>query len=149
MSDETLVADPVQGSAALLPLYSPAQTAWGMLLGGPAAVVYFLYRNYIVLGDVAAARKTVNYGVAVILAYFGVVALLPAHALPNGPFTVASWFVTRGIVESMQPSTQAIIASPVYTFHSGWRVLGMSILCAIVTAIGLFAAAFAWAFFQS
>ena len=148
MSDETLVTEPGQSPAASVPLYSPAQAAWGTMWGGPAVVVYFLYRNYIALGDVAGARKTLVYGGLVTLAYFGFLAMLPVHALPAAPVLAVSWFVTRGLVESLQLSKAAIIASPGYTFQPGWRVLGMSTVCALVTAVGLITGVFVWYVFH-
>ena len=108
-------------------IYSPTQAALGAFLGGPVGLIYFVRSNFLVLGNASAARKTLLFGIILILILVAV-----ASALPNFPSMLAnlSYIVlARWIVEKHQLSKQEITDSAQYVFHSNWRVLGFGLLC--------------------
>jgi hypothetical protein len=115
-------------------LYSPVQAAFGVFLGGPAALVYFLRENFVSLGNERLAKNTLIYGAALFLALVVVLPFLPDN-FPNLPFTIVFVFTAHYFVGSYQVTKQGIIESPKYEFHSNWRVFGFGLLCLIVSAL--------------
>ena len=127
-------------------LYSPTQAACGAALGGPVAVAYFLWANFRALGKHAAAIRTIWLGVAGVLGVLVLVLVLPER-FPSSPFTIAYVVVARQVATQMQMTKQAISASPVYRFHSNWRVLGLAVLCLAGSAVCLIGGAVAAEYF--
>jgi hypothetical protein len=116
-------------------VYSPTQVACGTI-GGPVGLIYFLWRNFIALGNEAAARKTLWYGVIGIVVLLALLFALPAK-FPSSPFTIAYILIARGVANKYQLTKDAIAASPNYEFHSNWRVFGLGLLCLLGSVIVL------------
>jgi hypothetical protein len=119
-------------------LYSPTQTTVGAFLGGPIGVVYFLYRNFVTLGQLAAARKCLIYGAILIPAVVASLFILP-DKFPGAPFTLLYIGVARFVTQKFQLTHQQISESSDYTFKSGPNVLGMGLMCfvgSIVVILG-------------
>jgi len=108
-------------------LYSPTQVACGTL-GGPVALIYFLMANFETLGDEALKKKTLQLGIAFIIALVATIPFLP-DSLPSSVFTVAYIIVARHVAENYQMTKADILASEVHDFHSNWRVFGLGLLC--------------------
>lgn len=114
-------------------LYSPAQVACGTI-GGPVGLIYFLKANYTALGNDRLEKKTLVYGILLILSLLAILPFLPKE-FPGYPFTFLYIFIARHVAEKYQMSKQAIVDSTLYGFHSNWRVLGLGLLCLLASAI--------------
>jgi hypothetical protein len=112
------------------------QAAIGSLLGGPVGLIYFLRQNFMALGNTAAARKTLIFGVVLIIALIVVLPLLPEN-FPSTPFNLMYIFVARGVADKYQLSKQGIIDSADYRFQSSWKVFGMGLLCLLGSAVAI------------
>lgn len=107
-------------------MYSPKQIFGGALLGGPAAAVYFLMRNFHALGKAPSARATFWWGVALNVCLVALIPFLPGR-FPNYILPLAYSWAVRGIAESKQLSKKAIAASPEFCFESNWKVVGLAL----------------------
>jgi len=119
-------------------LYSPQQAAGGAFLGGPVGVIYFIWANFRALGNEAAARSTLGYGLLGLVVVLILVVILP-EGIPNVPFTIAYVVIAQQVVTKLQVSKQQIIDTPEYDFHSNWRVLGLGLLSLLgsIACLGL------------
>ena len=128
-----LAAVQLTGTAHSARLYSPTQVACGTI-GGPVGLIYFLKANFAALGNDRLESKTLLYGGLLILALLVILPFLP-EKVPSSPFTIAYILTARHVASKYQMTKQAIAESPVYDFHSNWRVLGLGLLCLIASAI--------------
>jgi hypothetical protein len=115
---------------------SPLQAAIGTLFGGPIAFAYFVRRNYIVVGDAAAARNTLWACAVLVLASsaviaFGILMPEPVPIVLNGilvaPFALAVaayWIARRQIASQDRPPM----------FCSAWSIVGCTALCVVASA---------------
>jgi hypothetical protein len=132
----------VQPSAEPIAVYSPMQAAMGALIGGPVGLVHFLRRNFLALGNDAAARRTLVLGAALVVALVIVLPLLPDR-FPSSPLTILYVIVARVVAEKHQLTKAAIAASPEYAFRSNWNVVSMGLLCLAGSVIAIGGAVFA------
>lgn len=116
-------------------MYSPTQAAVGTI-GGPVGVVYFIMANFEVLGQIERKQKTLVIGIISIIALAIILPFLP-DSIPGTPFTVAYILIAYNVTNNHQMSKAAIQESEAHEFHSNWRVLGMGLLCLIVSFIVL------------
>ena len=130
----TLAPSLSSARATAAALYSPTQAAFGAFLGGPVGLIYFLHHNFVVLEDIAAARKCLIYGVLLILALLVLLSIFPDR-FPSTPFTIFYIVVARFVAEKFQLTKQAIADSPDYTFKSNGNVFGMGLACLVGSVI--------------
>ncbi len=123
-------------------LYSPTQVAVGSFFGGPIAMVYFLWENYVVLEQRARANQMLVGGGLFVLALLAFVIYLPDD-FPNFLIPVAYTVAARYVAEKTQMSKRQIEASPHYTFQSGWRVAGIAVALLIAFLVLIFGWVFA------
>ncbi len=114
-------------------LYSPTQVAVGSFVGGPMAAVYFLWENYVALENRSGARATLIWGTVFVVALLAILPFLP-DKFPNLVIPIVYMVIARQIAEKGQMSKQQIQASENYTFQSGWRVFGLSVLLLAIFA---------------
>ncbi|MDF2447193.1 MAG: hypothetical protein K0S46_2429 [Moraxellaceae bacterium] len=130
------LATPAFAGGEPVRIYSPTQAACGALVGGPVGLIYFLYANFGVLGNAEAQRKTVAWGVALIVALVILLPLLPDR-MPSTPLTVAYMLAAQQVAVKHQMTKAAIIASPQHDFHSNWRVFGLGLLTMVGTGVAV------------
>ena len=129
----TAPASPVQDVALTpsrlgkMPMYSPAQIFGGAFLGGPIALVYFLYRNFLSLDREVEARATLVWGVAFNVAILALIPFLP-DKFPNSVIPLSYAIFGRSLAQSKQLTREAISSSEQFTFQSNWRVFWMAVL---------------------
>jgi hypothetical protein len=131
-----VVSDGPPVAADAIKLYSPNQVFGGTLLGGPVALIYFLWKNFSALGDDSGAAKTMAWGAALIVAFIVVLPLLP-ESFPGAPITFAVAFGAKALCEKLQKKKQEIADSPQYDFQATGSVWGYGLLCAIGTIIAI------------
>lgn len=118
--------------STLAVVVSPRQAALGTFFGGPVALIYFLRKNYLCIGNVRSAKRTLLFGSVLVLAWNVVTVLdvvLPkAASYPLGfalevtPF--ASAIVARYFVQHQLAS-----APRMHEFCSNWSAAGTAVLC--------------------
>jgi len=121
------------------------QVTWGVLLGGPVALIYFLRANFLALGNREAATKTILYGLLGTVAMTALLFILPDN-IPTLPFALVYVFSAKALVEKYQKTKQDIVCSLEYGFHSNGRVFGFGVICFLGTLIlvGLLVVLFAY-----
>lgn len=119
------------------PVYSPRQVAAGAFIGGPVGLIYFLRENFLALGDVDKARKSLIWGVVLIVALLLLLPLLP-DKFPSIAFTVGYMAAGQQIASTQQLTREAIDASTLYTVPSNWRVFGKGLLCMFGSMVVIF-----------
>lgn len=117
-------------------LYTPWQIWTMSFLGGPVAMIYGLYQNYIMLNKEDAASKVIMYGVPFIALLFCVIPFFPLN-FPNALIPVASAFFGKALVEKDHMKKQDIISSGLFQTQAIERTAGVTILSAITTLIGI------------
>jgi hypothetical protein len=123
-------------------VYSPTQVVTSAFFGGPFAAVFVLKKNFDALGNKAAAKRTVVFGVLFIVLLFALLPFLP-EKFPNVVLPLAYSLTARTIAERYQMSKQAIRDSEQFGLRSVWNVAGISlgffILSLVVIVSGTFA----------
>lgn len=114
-------------------VYSPNQAAIGAFVGGPLVSVLFIKRNFKALGNSSGERKTLLYGVIVILLFLCILPTLP-KSLPNMLIPLITIVVTRSIVE-YQIKKQDVAVANVPLFQSNWRVFWVSLGCMVLSLL--------------
>jgi len=127
-------------------MYSPLQVAGGAVLGGPIGLAYFLWANFRTLANERAARLTLAGGALLMAVLVVLLPILPER-MPNWPITLLYLLAGRFGAERWQMTKQAIADSADYTFHSGWRVVGLGLLCLIASLVLLIGPLLALAWF--
>lgn len=122
------------GILSRTPVYSPNQCSFGAFLGGPLASIWCIRRNFQVLGEAEAVRKTSLYGALVMAALFILMPMLPDR-FPNFVIPLVTIIMTRGFVQAYQSSKQAIAESELLAFRSNWSVLGVGLSCLAITVV--------------
>jgi hypothetical protein len=136
-SDTSIV--PEKQEPDIKKVFSPVQGSLGSLLGGPLAGAYFVWVNFLALGNRKRARLAVILGTAIagaitfwdlfrtdaMLNYSIVIFMTPA---------LIAWL----IIARVQFTRAQIVASSTLTFHSNRRVASVGLLGLIVFAsVGL------------
>lgn len=127
------------GAGELAKIYSPNQVLGGSFWGGPIAVVYFLWKNYVVLGKLEEAKNCLVFGSVFILVVLVGLPFLP-ESFPNIVIPIAYSIGAKQLAVSSQLDKKQIIESESYTFQSNWKVLGigtLTLLLFLVVAIFL------------
>jgi hypothetical protein len=122
-------------------LYTPTQVAAGAFLGGPLSASYFLWANYWVLGNHAAARATPWLGGLATIVVIALAYALPEHS-SSASLVIPQVVLARMAAERTQMSKAAIESSPEFAFQSGWKVFGVSLLWLLGTLVVLFGVVF-------
>jgi len=115
-------------------VYSPAQTGTGTFIGGPAASVFFIAKNYSSLRDEAHFKKTILIGSISCFVLLLVIPFLP-ESFPKMAFPFANIYLAQHIVSIYQFKKQSIIDSEAFTFHSNWRVFLVSLLFLLLSCV--------------
>lgn len=113
----------------LTEVYSPTQVAFGTL-GGPVGLVYFLWSNFVALGNHRAAKKTLLLGSAFIVVLVATIPFIP-ESVPSTTYALVYLLIGRYVAEKHQMTKAAILASETHTFHSNWRVFGFGLVSLI------------------
>ncbi|GGB14863.1 hypothetical protein [Agarivorans gilvus] len=121
---------------------SPAQIAGGSFWGGPIATVYYLRKNYLLIGNEALAQKTLIYGAIFIIFLMAILPFLP-EKFPNMVLPLAYCLAARQIAETTQLKKDQIEGSEEYTFESNWKIFGVGILTLLIFLIVAMAVMFA------
>lgn len=112
-------------------IYSPNQIALGSLWGGPIAVVYFLYRNYISLGNLEYAKKTILLGSFLIIALVGLLPFLP-EKFPHMAIPLTYTLLGKQLAIKTQLSKEKIKNNKKYSFESKWKTFGIGTLALLI-----------------
>lgn len=102
-------------------VYSPTQAAMGALLGGPIASVYFITKNFSVLGDDKLVKQSSFYGSLVIIIVLAILPFLPEN-FPNMVIPIITVVSTRALIEKLQFKKEDISNNEHLDFQSNWRV---------------------------
>lgn len=111
-------------------LYSPNQVLLGSIWGGPIAAIYYLRENFIALGEVDRAQKTVFFGGIFIIVLLGLTPMLP----PSFPAIIIPLLYCIGakqVVFAKQLDKPAIAEHELFDFQTNWRTLGVGTACLI------------------
>jgi hypothetical protein len=128
----------IPAEAAGVRMYTPMQVAAGAALGGPFALLYFLWANFRTLARQREADLTALLGLVFMAALVAASPHIPEN-VPNQLFTLAYMLIGHQVAVHRQLGKQAILSSPLYRVHSNWRVVGLGLLCLVISAILLFA----------
>lgn len=115
-------------------ILSPTQIAGGSFWGGPIATVYYLRKNYISLGKVDYAQKTLIYGIIFLTCLLGIIPFLP-EKFPNLLIPMIYCLSAKQIASATQMEKEQIEQSEEYTFESNWKILGVGILTLLLFMI--------------
>lgn len=127
----------IAANAGSGPVYSPRQVAAGAFIGGPVGLIYFLRENFLALGNVEQARKSLIWGAVLIVALLVILPLLP-DKFPSIAFTVGYMAAGQQIASTQQLTREAIDASTRYTVASNWRVFGRGLVCMFGSMVVIF-----------
>jgi hypothetical protein len=120
-----------------MPMYSPSQVFGGAFFGGPIALVYFLHRNFLSLGQESEAKTTLVWGVVFNVAVLAALPFLP-DKFPNSAIPISYAIFGRYFAQSKQLTKEAIASSGQFTFQSNWRVFCLALLSLLAwCAIGI------------
>ena len=103
-------------------VYSPLQIGLGSFLGGPIAMVYFLWDNFHTLEKATAARNTLAFGFLFIVVLLVFTPMLPGE-LPGIAIQFVYSLVALQMAVTWQLRKDAITHSIRFSFQSNWRVL--------------------------
>ena len=117
-------------------VYTPDQVAVGTFFGGPLAATYFIYKNYMQLGEENKALKTIIYGVLILAVLFCGLLVIPDNYKPSRRIlSIIISATATAIVISEQMTREQIKNSDDYVFASNWKTLGVTLLSAAITFI--------------
>jgi hypothetical protein len=123
----------------LVRLYSPPQVAAAAFIGSPLAASWLFASNYSALGDKAAARRTLLYGLIGTVAAFGIGFALPV-GFPPPILPIAYTVVIRGLAKQAHGEAFENHLAAGGARQSTWRVLGVclvGLLVVVPLAFGL------------
>lgn len=118
-------------------LYTPLQIGCGSFLGGPIAMVYFLWQNFKTLDNQNGTQYTFAGG---ILFNVGLLLLLP-HLPDNFPGVVIPFvysLTALSIAATWQLRRDAIAHSVHYRFQPNWRVVLISVTLLIIWLVAAY-----------
>jgi hypothetical protein len=107
-------------------IYSPGQAGMSAFVGGPLAMIYVLKKNFDALGNPAASKKVLLWGLLFTVLLLLVLPFLP-EKFPSYILPIIYVVAARQIAEGYQMSKKAIQGSEQFGFESNWKVLGISI----------------------
>jgi hypothetical protein len=117
---------------------SPRQVAVGTFVGGPVAMIYYLRKNYLAIGDLNSSKKILWIGSLFLLAWNALITLDVLLPKPTS--------IVLDLILKVTPFILVIVARQIaqaqfdllprqYDFYSNWSVVGSAILC-LVASIG-------------
>lgn len=109
-----------------LKMYSPNQVFLGSILGGPLAMLYFLWANFKTIGKLKEAKYTVIYGALFTLALILFLRFVPEQ-IPGAIAQCTYSFVALIMVDTLQMNRDEVRAKDNYSFQSNWRVLAYAV----------------------
>lgn len=127
-------ADLTNQPSALKCIYSPLQAATGAALGGPAGLVYFLRSNFIALENKKAGYICIAAGLCLALLLALVVPTLP-NGSPGILLTLMYFFGAWYVASNFQKVERRSVSLEKFRFHSNWKVVGMGLLCYLISVI--------------
>jgi hypothetical protein len=132
------------GSQTTLPasrLYSPKQIAVATFLGSPLAGGWFVATNYRELGQDALATQSIWWGIAGAIVMMFIAFLLPDN-FPNSVLPIACAAGVYSLVESKLGGAIKEHQAAGGPLFSWWRVVGVSLLCALILVAVIFGVLF-------
>ena len=124
-------------------VYSPHQVYLGAFLGGPPCAIYFIYKNFQVMGNAKYASITLLIGAVFFLALLGIVNVLPEN-LPNMMVPILYSALAGGIVWHFQISKEDEAVNEQFGFISNWQVAKYTAASLVVTTMSLLSAIYTW-----
>jgi hypothetical protein len=118
---------PGKQGPGLKEVFSPTQGAVGAFFGGPLAGTYFIRANFLALGDAKRAGLATLCGLIICVAILLALPFLPER-MPGFIVPMAYTITARVIIERTQFTKAQIADSSTLTFHSNWRVAGVTAL---------------------
>lgn len=115
-------------------LYSPMQVSLATYLGGPLSAIYFLKVNFDALGKSTFAKRVTFFGALITILLIFAIPVISSH-LSSSIIPLLYLFPVMFVVHKYQMSKIDISDSKEFSFHSNWRVCGMSILWMFVYLI--------------
>jgi hypothetical protein len=112
-------------------IYTSKQLVGGSFLGGPFSAVYFLKKNYDVIGDKSISGNFLRNGMLLVMAYCFVIPFLP-EKIPSVVYCVAYSVIATSYFQSKQKDKLADAPR-----HSHWRVVGISAIWLILTLFAI------------
>lgn len=89
----------VQDIKPISKIYTPMQAVLGSLLGGPAAAIYYISKNYYAFGNKKAGKITIIIGSSIILIAAIAVNIffeaIPSTAIPIATMLSAHFIINR------------------------------------------------------
>ena len=125
-------------------LYSQKQIAVATFLGSPLAGAWFMATNYRELGKDALATQAVWWGIGGAIVMMFIAFLLPDN-FPNSVLPIACAGGMHALAESKLGSVIKEHRAAGGPLFSWWRVVGISLLCALILVVVVFGALFALA----
>jgi hypothetical protein len=124
------------GATTQTAMVSPRQAAVGTFFGGPVALIVFLRKNYLSVGDNESAKRTLLLGFALLLAWNVITVLgilLPEAA--SFPFALALKVAPFVCVIAARQVVQKQLASAPrqFDFYSNWSVAGIALACLLTS----------------
>ena len=124
-------------------IYTPLQIAFATLIGGPAAAIYILQKNFRVLGNKSAANKTILFGLILAVVLVITVYFTPdEYQIPEyiGYVLLIIYIsIPACIADSYQLKREDILKSDTYIFQPNEKVLGIAFVgwYALILIIGI------------
>ncbi len=112
-------------------ILSPTQIVGGSFWGGPIAAVFYLRRNYLVLGKEDFAQKTLVFGGLFIVLLLGILPFIPEQ-FPKFIIPALYCLSARQIATTTQLEKEQIEQSEEYTFESNWKIFGVGALTLVL-----------------
>jgi len=131
-----IIADAHADTGRNASMVSPRQAAVGALFGGPIAFAYFVRRNYLAIGDIAAARKASAMCMPLVLACNTTVALAllipkPMPIVLGVVLEAMPFFLMIAAFQIARRQVELSGRNPV--FCSNLSVLGRAALCSLAS----------------
>lgn len=112
-------------------LLSPTQIAGGSFWGGPIATVYYLRRNYLLLGNEDYAQKTLVYGILFVVFLLCSIPFIPEE-FPNMVLPLIYCLSAKQIATSTQLEKEQIENNEEYDFESNWKIFSVGFLTLVL-----------------
>ncbi|GAB3532977.1 hypothetical protein [Photobacterium alginatilyticum] len=108
-------------------IYTPKQVACGAL-GGPVGLIYFLWANFSILKKENHSKATIILGIVFIISLIFAAPFVPQE-VPAITFTIVYVILAFFLSQKFHLNKDEIMDSEEYTFHSSFRVFGITIAC--------------------
>lgn len=116
-------------------MYSPAQVCLGTFLGGPIAAVYFLKKNYDMMGIEDSGRTTLIWGTLLTLLFMVGLQYIP-DSVPVSAVAAGYSAGVMALVQRDHLRKEDISTLPDYDFRSNWNVLCVAAV-SLISFLGL------------